>query len=217
MSLKSRRHVSSRPCAPSPAGSLHGPGPPHGAKGGASTPIKTVLKSEITHLSILDEKGNIDEDLEPKIPEEDLLDLFKTMLLTREFDERKEKLQRQGRVGTFAPVRGQEAAQLGSVYALRKTDWLVPSFRETAALIWRGMRLEDDLVFTAGYEEGLRFPRESRDLPIAVPVASQIPHGVGIAWGIKMKGAEDVVLTYFGDGATSEGDFHEGLNFAQVF
>jgi pyruvate dehydrogenase E1 component alpha subunit len=181
-------------------------------------PIKTVdLETRITHLSILDEKGNVDEELEPSIPEEDLLALFKTMLLTREFDERKEKLQRQGRIGTFAPVRGQEAAQLGSIYALRKTDWFVPSFRETAATIWRGMRLEDDLVFTAGYEEGLRFTKESRDLPIAVPVASQIPHGVGIAWGIQLKGVDDVVLTFFGDGATSEGDFHEALNFAQVF
>ncbi len=153
-------------------------------------PIKTVLESEITHLSILDEKGNVDEELEPDIPEEDLLALFKTMLLTREFDERKEKLQRQGRIGTFAPVRGQEAAQLGSAFALRKTDWMVPSFRETAAAIWRGMRLEDDLVFTAGYEEGFQFPKEARDLPIAVPVASQIPHAVGIGWGIKLKQAD---------------------------
>ena len=79
------------------------------------------------------------------------------------------------------------------------------------------MRLEDDLVLTAGYEEGLHFSKESRDLPIAIPVASQIPHAVGIAWGIQLKGADEVVLTYFGDGATSEGDFHEALNFAQVF
>lgn len=180
-------------------------------------PVKKVdLDLGMTYLSVLDEEGNLDEDLEPAIPDEDVRELYKMMALTRVFDARREKLQRQGRIGTFAPSTGQEAAQLGSVYALRRTDWMVPSFRETASALWRGMRLEDDLLYVAGYEEGIRFPEDSTDLPTTVPVGSQIPHAVGIAWGIQLAGKEDVVLCYFGDGATSEGDFHEGLNFASV-
>lgn len=177
---------------------------------------KIDLDTELTYLSILDAEGNLDAELEPDIPDEDLRELYKTMALSRAFDHRREQLQRQGRIGTFAPSVGQEAAQLGSVYAIRSSDWFVPSFRETAATIWRGMPLADDLVYTAGYEEGIQFAEDSTDLPITIPVGSQIPHAVGIAWGIRLAGKEDVVLCYLGDGATSEGDFHEGLNFAAV-
>ncbi len=181
-------------------------------------PIKKVnVPAEITYLSVLDEHENVDKELEPYIIDDDLRKMYRTMLLVREYDDRKTKLQRQGRIGTFAPTTGQEATQIGAAYALRKTDWLIPSFRDFAALIWRGMRLEDDLFYTAGYEEGIDISNDSRDLPIAVPVASQIPHAVGIAWAIKLKGGDSVALTFFGDGATSEGDFHEGLNFAGVF
>lgn len=181
-------------------------------------PVKKLsVPAEVTYLSILDERGNLDKELEPSISSEELKKLYRTMLLVREYDDRKTKLQRQGRIGTFAPTTGQEATQIGAAYALRKNDWLVPSFRDFAALIWRGMRLEDDLLYTAGYEEGISIHANSTDLPIAIPVASQIPHAVGIAWGIKLKGRDSVALTFFGDGATSEGDFHEGLNFAGVF
>jgi pyruvate dehydrogenase E1 component alpha subunit len=139
------------------------------------------------------------------------------MLFVRAYDERHLTLQRQGRIGTFAPVKGQEAAQLGSAYAIRESDWVVPAFRETAAAIWRGMRIEDDLTYCAGREEGIQLPENPRDLPITIPVASQIPHAVGIAWARKLQAKDEVVLVYFGDGATSEGDFHEALNFAGVF
>ncbi len=184
-------------------------------------PIKDVdlgVETNVEFVSVLDHKGNLDPDLEPEIPDEDLRELYRTMIRVRTFDERRLKLQRQGRIGTFAPVQGQEAAQLGSIYALQDTDWFVPSFRETAAATWRGFPFENDLIYAAGYEEAMDvMDEDSRDMPIAIPVASQICHGAGIAWARKLKGTDEVCLTYFGDGATSEGDFHEGVNFAGVF
>jgi pyruvate dehydrogenase E1 component alpha subunit len=137
--------------------------------------------------------------------------------LGRRVDERLLVLQRQGRIGTFPPITGQEAAQIGAVAALQKEDWLVPAFREAAAALYRGAPLSGLFIFLAGYNEGSRIPDGQNDLPIAVPVTTQIPHAVGIAYGMKYRKQPQVVLTFFGDGATSEGDFHEGLNFAAVF
>ena len=102
------------------------------------------------------------------------------MILGRRLDERMVRLQRQGRLGTFAPIKGQEASQLGSVSTLRPTDWMVPSFRETAAMLWRGWPIEKLLLFFAGYVEGGQPGEGQRDLPIAVPVATQLPHAVAI-------------------------------------
>lgn len=181
-------------------------------------PVRTAVDlGKIDQVSILDEHGAFDGALAPEVPDADLRELYRTMLFVRAYDERRLTLQRQGRIGTFAPVKGQEAAQLGSAYALRETDWTVPAFREAAAGIWRGMRIEDDLLYCAGREEGIRLHEGARDLPIAIPVASQLPHAVGIAWARKLRKKDEVVLTYFGDGATSEGDFHEAMNFASVF
>lgn len=170
----------------------------------------------VEHVSILDENGKVDKDLEPDLPDDLLRDFHRKMVLSRRFDERLLRLQREGKIGTFAPVRGQEAAQIGSVSCLEEDDWMVPAFRETAAMIWRGASLTSILLFNAGYDEGGRIPEGKKDLPIAIPVATQILHAVGIAYGIKYRKKDRVVLTYFGDGATSEGDFHEALNFAGV-
>ncbi|MBW3581670.1 MAG: pyruvate dehydrogenase (acetyl-transferring) E1 component subunit alpha [Euryarchaeota archaeon] len=173
--------------------------------------------NEVTYLQILDADGKVDEDLEPDLPKETLIKLYKTMVLVREFDAARLRLQRQGEIGTFAPSTGQEAAQLGSICALKDSDWFVPSFRETAAQVWRGAKLENDLLYVAGFEEGMALPEDTRDLPISIPVGSQVPHAVGIAWASKMRDEDTVTMCYFGDGATSEGDFHEGLTFAGVF
>ena len=168
-------------------------------------------------LSILDSDGNLDTALEPELPAEDLKRLYRAMLLGRRLDERMVRLQRQGRIGTFAPIKGQEASQLGTVVCLRPTDWMVPSFRETAAMIWRGWPIEKLLRFFSGYLEGGQPAPDQRDLPITIPVATQIPHAVGLAYAAQYRGDDVVVMTYFGDGATSEGDFHEALNFAGVW
>jgi pyruvate dehydrogenase E1 component alpha subunit len=139
------------------------------------------------------------------------------MLLGRRLDERMLKLQRQGRIGTFAPIKGQEASQIGSVSTLMPTDWMVPSFRETPALLWRGWPIEKILLFFAGYLEGGRPAKDQHDLPTTIPVATQLPHAVGLAYAAQYKGDDAVDMAYCGDGATSEGDFHEALNFAGVW
>jgi pyruvate dehydrogenase E1 component alpha subunit len=139
------------------------------------------------------------------------------MLLGRRLDERMVRLQRQGRIGTFAPIKGQEAAQIGSVVTLAASDWMVPSFRETAAMLWRGWPVEKLLLFFAGYLEGGQPGPEQHDLPITIPVATQLPHAVGLAYAAQYRGDDAVVMAYFGDGATSEGDFHEAMNFAGVW
>ncbi len=178
---------------------------------------KINIDTTIEYLSILDEKGQLDKALEPQIPDELLLKLHRTMLLARRFDERMLNLQRQGRIGTFPPIKGQEASQLGAVAMLRPTDWTVPSFREGAAVLWRGQSLESVLLSNNGFNEGNQIPSDRNDLPISVPVGSQILHAVGLGWAIKYRKKDDVAMAFFGDGATSEGDFHEGLNFAGIF
>jgi len=102
---------------------------------------------QVEYLSILDSDGNLDTALEPKLADHELKSLYRSMLLGRRLDERMVRLQRQGRIGTFAPTKGQEAAQMGSIFTLRPTDWMVPSFRETAAMIWRGWPIEKLLLF----------------------------------------------------------------------
>ena len=171
----------------------------------------------VEYLSILDSDGNVDTALEPDLSTEELKRLYRAMLLGRRLDERMVRLQRQGRIGTFAPIKGQEASQLGTVSCLRPSDWMVPSFRETAAMIWRGWPIEKLLLLFAGYLEGGQPAPDQHDLPITIPVATQIPHAVGLAYAAQYRGDDAVTMTFFGDGATSEGDFHEAMNFAGVW
>lgn len=175
------------------------------------------LSHRLDYVSILDETGYLDKELEPNISDELLLELYRAMLLGRRFDERMLNLQRQGRIGTFAPIKGQEAAQMGAIVTLRDTDWMVPSFRETAAELWRGRTLESVLLYFGGYDEGSHVPEGLNNLPISVPVGSQILHAVGLGRAIQYRKQDQVVMVFFGDGATSEGDFHEALNFAAVY
>jgi pyruvate dehydrogenase E1 component alpha subunit len=178
---------------------------------------KINIADKVEYLSILNEKGELDKQLAPDISDDFLLKLHRTMLLARRFDERLLNLQRQGRIGTFAPISGQEAAHLGAVAALQPTDWMVPAFRETAAEIWRGRSLESVIIYNNGFNEGVDIPEDHYDLPISVPVGSQVLHAVGLSWAAQYRQRDDVAMAFFGDGATSEGDFHEGLNFAAVF
>jgi pyruvate dehydrogenase E1 component alpha subunit len=179
------------------------------------TPLEP--RFQVEYLSILDSEGTLDSAREPALSADELRALHRAMLLGRRLDERMVRLQRQGRIGTFAPIKGQEAAQMGSVFALRRTDWMVPSFRETAAMIYRGWPIEKLLQFFAGHLEGGQPGPEQHDLPICIPVATQLPHAVGLAYAAQYRGDDAVVMVYFGDGATSEGDFHEALNFAGVW
>jgi pyruvate dehydrogenase E1 component alpha subunit len=180
-------------------------------------PRKVLESFNVSYLQILDAEGHLDRELEPDLPPDSLRHLYRTMVLSRQLDLRMLSLQRQGRMGTFAPIMGQEAAQVGSAFALEPTDWMIPSFREAAAYILRGLPLKQILLYYMGHEEGNNIPDGQCDLPVNIPVASQLPHAVGIALAARVRRDPCAALTYFGDGATSEGDFHEACNFAGVF
>lgn len=175
------------------------------------------IDHKVEFLSILNEDGEVDAQLEPKLDDELLVRMFRNMLATRRLDERLINLQRQGRIGTYGPSRGQEASQVGTALAIEPRDWTAQAFREMGMTLVRGWKMVMPMYFWGGYEEGNVVEEEINDLPIAVPVATQTLHGVGVAWGMKIKGHDKVVLTYLGDGGTSEGDFHEAMNFAGVY
>jgi pyruvate dehydrogenase E1 component alpha subunit len=151
----------------------------------------------------------------PPVDAELALQMYRDMVFLRTFDERALNLQRQGRIGTFPPSLGQEAAEVGAAHAIRRSDWLVPSYRDHGALFVHGVPPENILLFAMGRTPSLSVAVKA--LPTAIPIATQLPHAVGLAMAARKLGRDDVALTFFGDGATSEGDFHEALNFAGVF
>ncbi len=170
-------------------------------------------------VRVLDDDGGVVGDV-PDLAEEDLVGMYRDMRLARHFDKRAVSLQRQGRMGTYPPLSGQEGAQIGSAYALDEDDWIIPSYREHGAALVRGLPLKQTLQYWMGDERGNQIPEDANIFTVAVPIASQVPHATGMAWSDKLRKGEDTdraFLCYFGDGATSEGDFHEGLNFAGVF
>jgi pyruvate dehydrogenase E1 component alpha subunit len=146
----------------------------------------------------------------------DLLSLYRDMVLLRTYDERSLVYHRQGRIGTYAIFWGHEAMQVGAVRALADQDWIFPSYRESAVGLLRGMPVETVLSWWRGHPAGWWDPREYRLASIAVPIATHVPHAVGFAWGKRLRGEDTCALAFFGDGATSEGAFHEGANFAAV-
>jgi pyruvate dehydrogenase E1 component alpha subunit len=150
------------------------------------------------------------------LSEQDLLGLYRSMVLLRTYDERSLVYHRQGRIGTYAIFWGHEAMQSGSYHALEREDWLFPSYRESAIGLLRGMPPETVLSWWRGHPAGWWDPREFGVASIAVPIATHVPHAVGWAWGQKLRGEPACAIAYFGDGATSEGAFHEGANFAAV-
>jgi len=152
----------------------------------------------------------------PDLSDEELVGLYADMRLARRFDERAVSLQRQGRMGTYAPLAGQEAAQLGSSLALRADDWVLYQYREHGVVVDRGLSA-DYLLYWMGHEAGNASLVGQHVAPLNICIGSHLPHATGMAWASKLRGDDGVVLAHFGDGATSEGDFHEGLNFAGVF
>ena len=148
---------------------------------------------------------------------EELITCYRAMRRARHFDDRAVTLQRQGRLGVYPLFRGQEAAQVGAALALGPDDWLVPTYRETAAAITHGMPLSTALLYWRAHPAGWSFPEDLRILPFYVPIATQLPHAVGLAHASTLRGEDAVVLAFVGDGGTSEGDAHEALNFASVF
>ena len=168
-------------------------------------------------LQILDDEGRFRKDLEPALTPEELKKIYGLMVLTRVADGKALKLQRQGRLGTYASSLGHEACQVGTAFSLRKEDWIFPYFRDLGLYITVGYPLALYYHYWMGNEAGLRTPEGLNIFPLAIPVASQILHAVGAGMAANCRKTPLAVVATFGDGATSEGDFHEGLNFAGVF
>ncbi|HEV8325342.1 MAG TPA: thiamine pyrophosphate-dependent dehydrogenase E1 component subunit alpha [Myxococcota bacterium] len=180
----------------------------------------------IEPFQILDEEGRARPDLAPDLPGEDHRRLFEVLLCTRRLDERMLLLQRQGRIGFYLGCTGEEAVAVASAYALRPSDWIFPCYREHGAVLWRGMPLglfvaqcygsRDDI--TKGRQMPIHYAwREANVASVSSPVATQIPHATGMAMAARLRGSEDVALVFFGEGSSSGGEFHVGVNFAGVF
>jgi pyruvate dehydrogenase E1 component alpha subunit len=150
------------------------------------------------------------------LDDEALLAVHRSLVRLRTYDERSVVYHRQGRIGTYAIFRGHEAIQAGAVHALEARDWIFPSYRDSAIGLLRGLPPATILQWWRGHPTGWWNPADVNVASICVPIATQVPHAAGMAWGLRLKGSDAVALTLFGDGATSEGAFHEGANLAGV-
>jgi pyruvate dehydrogenase E1 component alpha subunit len=170
-------------------------------------------------IRVLDNDGRLLPNAEaPDLSEDALLGMYEDIKFARYFDQRAISLQRQGRIATYAPMTGQEGSQVATSYALDDEDWLFPTYREHAGKYVHGVDLESILTSLRGHCKGYAVPDDVNVMPEYIPIATQIPQAVGVAWGHTLQNEYDTaVLCHLGDGATSEGDFHEGMNFAGVF
>lgn len=187
-------------------------------------PIRTAYKAQVDYLQILDENAVLDEKLvkgeggKPVLSDEEVRELYEYMCKCRALDEIAFKLQRSGRMGTYPQNKGQEAAAIGAGYAAKRgVDWLVPCYRENAALWMHGLPMHYIFLHWMGDERGNQIPEGVFQNPLCIPIGTQMLHATGIAWAFKMRKEPRVAITFFGDGATSEGDFHEAMNFASAF
>ncbi len=183
----------------------------------SSMPSRTIDLGEIDDLRILNERGEVDDALDPNLPDAELLRIHRAMVLTRKLDIRMLTMQRQGEMGTFAPGLGQEATQIGQVYPLIQKDWFSPSYRSFGAQLMRGWTMEGLLLLWAGFFEGFEIPEGVNDLPFSIVIGSHVPVATGIAMGIRNRHEDAVVLCNFGDGALSQGIVAESMNFAAVY
>jgi len=184
---------------------------------GSSMPRTRVYEAVTERLEILDVDGTVDEPLMPPLDDEQIVELYRDMVRIRAFDDKALKLQRQGRMGTWPPVKGQEAVQTGVGKAMAEQDWLLPSFREHGVMLEKGIPGHLIYAYWAGDERGSCYPEGVRCFPVAVPVGSQWQHGTGVGLAMKLRGEDAAAVVFGGDGSTSEGDFHEAVNCAGVF
>ncbi len=179
-------------------------------------PKKTAYKAQIEHIQILDEAGKLDAKLAAGgLRDEQVVALLEHFILCRQYDEIAFKLQRSGRMGTYPQNKGQEAIA-ATALAVTREDWMVPCYRENPALFLHGLPMEHILLHWMGDERGNQIPDGVNIMPISIPIGTHMLHATGIAWAQKLRKTGNVALTFFGDGATSEGDFHEAMNFATV-
>ncbi len=180
-------------------------------------PLKTVATLDVQRLEILSPDGTVDEKLMPKVSNDLLLKMYRLMFQIRAFDERAIMLQRQGRLGTYPMITGQEATQCVPPLCLKPTDWAVPTYRGGGVYFARGMQMRYALLYWAGDDRGTHFPDGNKDMMFSIPVGTHLTQVAGLAWGEKFKGKGGVAVTYCGDGTSSKGDLHEALTFAGQF
>ncbi len=180
--------------------------------------LPVVARFEVRRRSYLAPDGHVLRSL-PRFASDPglLVSLYRAMVLARAFDLKAVSLQRTGRLGTYAVSLGQEAVSVGIASAMQDQDVLLPSYRDNAALLWRGVKMEEILLFWGGDERGNLFSGSAHDFPFCIPVGSQAPHAAGVAYALKFKKEPRVAVCLFGDGATSKGDVWEAMNFAGVW
>jgi pyruvate dehydrogenase E1 component alpha subunit len=177
--------------------------------------MTTVAQFDITFTQYLNEQGELVGTIPPFAENHSVLtELYKTMVLTRTFDKKAIALQRTGKMGTYAPINGQEAISTAIGHAMRPEDVFVPYYRDYAAQIQRGVKMSEILAFWGGDERGSQFANNDQDLPICVPIASQCLHAAGVAFAFKYRKQSRVAVVCIGEGGTSEGDFYEAMNVA---
>jgi pyruvate dehydrogenase E1 component alpha subunit len=175
-----------------------------------------VLPAEAGLRRVIGDGATVPDGAVAALDDSDLLELYRQLVLLRTYDERSVVYHRQGRIGTYAIFWGHEAMQVGATYALDREDWIFPAYRESAIGLLRGMPASTILSWWRGHPAGWWDPRAFNVASICVPIATQVPHAAGFAWGKRLRGESTCALVFFGDGATSEGAFHEGANFAAV-
>ncbi|MFC5712347.1 pyruvate dehydrogenase (acetyl-transferring) E1 component subunit alpha [Thalassorhabdus alkalitolerans] len=169
-------------------------------------------------FQILNEDGEVvNKDAMPDLSDEELQELMKRMVYTRIWDQRAISLNRQGRLGFYAPVAGQEASALGSQFALDKEDWILPGYRDIPQIVWHGLPLYQAFLWSRGHFHGGQYPEDLNVIMPQIIIGAQIVQTAGVALGLKRKGKENVAITYTGDGGASQGDFYEGMNFAGAY
>ncbi len=180
--------------------------------------LETVATFSIDRLAFLDEQGRAQGPLPDFANEKaELVRLYEAMVLTRTFDAKAVALQRTGRLGTYASSLGQEAVAVGIGAAMHDDDVLVPSFREHGAQLLRGVTMTELFLYWGGDERGSDFSGPREDFPVCIPVASQVPHAVGVAMAMELRRQKRATVCVCGDGATSKGDFYEGINAAGIW
>jgi pyruvate dehydrogenase E1 component alpha subunit len=179
---------------------------------------QTVARFEVRYTQLLNHQAEI----VGKLPEfardpDELIRMYRYMLLTRAFDAKAIALQRTGKMGTYGSVAGQEAIAVGLGAAMHPEDVLLPTYREHGAYFQRGVAMEDILRYWGGDERGMCFANQAQDFPMSVPIASHLPHAAGVAYAMKLRKQPRVAVAALGDGATSKGDFYEAINLAGVW
>lgn len=177
--------------------------------------MKTIAQFEIKYQQFLNESANVVQELPAfACDQEHLLRLYRSMLLTRELDAKAVRLQRQGKMGTYPSSLGQEAVSTGLGDALQASDVFCPYYRDTGAMIERGVKPSEILAYWGGDERGVDFEIPREDFPVSVPIASQCLHAAGVAYAMKYRKEQRAAATSIGEGGTSEGDFYEAINVA---